>query len=341
MVAVSIEGRRSRTLRAPGSSTRAFRGELSTMNPGQPSSIPPEVLRGFEAGDDETREWLSRLPATARDLFRQWNLRPEDGVRAGEAGVVVPVRRADGSCAVLKLQMPRAETRAAILGLVRWDGQGIVRLLDSDPDRGGMLLERLDGDRSLEALEVDDDAVRVIGALLARLHGVPAPEGLPQLGTILAGMIADAPAAARVLDSDDRTLLDRWTRKVAEVKSEPGDQLLHWDLHFGNVLSAAREPWLAIDPEPLVGDPGFDLWPALDSGWSTDSAVTDAPRIVRRRFEILTEMLDLDRARAVTWTVARLLQNTLWDVEDGHTAISAPAKTVYEALASFGESGRG
>ena len=248
----------------------------------------------------------------------------------------MPVRRADGTRAALKLQMPRAETRAAILGLTRWNGRGSVQLLDSDADQGGMLLERLNGDNSLEALEDDDNAIRVIGGLLARLHRVPPPDGLPHLGTVLAGMIADAPAAMRVLDSDDQARLDRWVRRLAEVEAEPGNQLLHWDLHFGNVLSADREPWLAIDPEPLVGDAGFDLWPALDSGWSADDTVTDAPRIVRRRFEILTEMLGLDRGRAATWTGARLLQNTMWDIEDGHTAISTPAKAIDDALASVG-----
>lgn len=158
------------------------------------------------------------------------------------------------------------------------------------------------------------------------------PDGLPQLATVTAEMIDDAPAAARVLDDDDRSRLARWVDTVSAVADDTGDRLLHWDLHYGNVLAADREPWLAIDPEPLVGDPGFDLWPALDSGWSDDPTRTDAPRLVRRRFDVLTEMLDLDRRRAAAWTRARLLQNTLWDIEDGQPAISAAAKLVDDAL---------
>jgi streptomycin 6-kinase len=34
--------------------------------------------------------------------------------------------------------------------------------------------------------------------------------------------------------------------------------IVNWDLHLQNVLSAEREPWLLIDPKPLVGDPAFD-----------------------------------------------------------------------------------
>ncbi|MFE6736016.1 aminoglycoside phosphotransferase family protein [Microbacterium sp. NPDC057650] len=297
--------------------------------------IPAEVIGGFDSGDDTTREWLRLLPSVARDLLQKWDLRPDGMVRAGEAGVLVPVRRADGTPAALKLQPPKPETSAAILGLIAWSGRGTVLLLDSDTDAGGMLLERLHEDRSLEAVDDDDDAVHVVGGLLTRLHDAPAPDGLPRLGAIVAQMIGDAPAAMRVLEADDRSRMDRWARQVAEVETEAGDRLLHWDLHYGNVLSADREPWLAIDPEPLVGHPAFDLWPALDSEWSTDHSVSDAPRIVRRRFDILTEMLALDRHHAAAWTAARLLQNALWDIEDGHHVISALAKTVDDALASF------
>lgn len=306
--------------------------QLVRMRPEQSSVIPFEVLRGFASGDDATREWVSHAPDIALELLQRWELRPEGTVRSGEAGVLVPVLRADGTPAALKLQVPRAETTAAIIGLTRWQGAGIVRLLDSDADRGGMLLERLQGDRALDTVEDDDAAVRMVGGLLARLHAVSAPDGLPQLATVTAEMIDDAPAAARVLDDDDRSRLDRWVDTVSAVAGDTDDRLLHWDLHYGNVLAADREPWLAIDPEPLVGDPGFDLWPALDSGWSDDPARTDAPLLVRRRFDILTEMLDLDRHRAAVWTRARLLQNTLWDIEDGQPAISVAAKLIDEAL---------
>lgn len=298
--------------------------------------LPAAIRAGFEHGDDATREWLTTVDAVAEELLQRWALRADGEVRSGEAGVLLPVRREDGTPAALKLQAPRAETAAAILGLARWDGRGVVRLLDSDGDLGGVLIERLHADRSLELVEDDDEAVRVVGGILARLHAVPAPRGLPQLGAVVAQMLAAVPAATRALrDGDDRELLDRWARTVAEVAVDPGDRLLHWDLHYGNVLAADREPWLAIDPEPLVGDPGFDLWPALDSGWSDRGAVEDAPRLVRRRFEMLTGMLDLDRARAAAWTSARLLQNTLWDIEDGRTGIAAPARAVDDALAPF------
>src|SRR5437660_1452079 len=81
-----------------------------------------------------------------------------------------------------------------------------------------------------------------------------------------------------------RPALRRWAAATAEVAGEAGDRLLHWDLHFENVLAAEREPWLAIDPKPLVGDPGFDVLPALGNRWEEAVATGDPARAIRRRY---------------------------------------------------------
>ncbi|MDV9202930.1 aminoglycoside phosphotransferase family protein, partial [Streptomyces sp. Wh19] len=113
---------------------------------------------------------------------------------------------------------------------------------------------------------------------------------------------------------------------------EPGDRLLHWDLHYDNVLAGEREPWLAIDPEPLAGDPGFDLMPAMHNRWDEIVATGDVPRAVLRRFDRLTEVLGLDRQRAIGWTLGRVLQNALWDIEDGRTVLEPAQVAIATAL---------
>lgn len=54
-------------------------------------------------------------------------------------------------------------------------------------------------------------------------------------------------------------------------------------------------------------------------------------RAVRRRFEVMTEVLGLDRERARGWTLARVLQNAL-DVEDGETALDPVQTAIARAL---------
>lgn len=111
---------------------------------------------------------------------------------------------------------------------------------------------------------------------------------------------------------------------------EPGTADVY--LHYDNVLAAEREPWLAIDPKPLAGDPGFDPLPALDDRWDEVVASGDATRAVLRRFDLLTEALGLDRKRATGWTLGRVLQNALWDVEDGETALDPVQVAIATAL---------
>lgn len=139
-------------------------------------------------------------------------------------------------------------------------------------------------------------------------------------------------AVADLVDPADRQILRGWASAVADLADDPGDRLLHWDLHYDNVLAAEREPWIAIDPEPLVGDPGFDLWPALNSRWDDVVAPGGPRRTVRRRFDLLTEALGLDRARAAGWTLGRLLQNALWEIEDGGTRLAPSETAIAESL---------
>ncbi|MGW4236332.1 aminoglycoside phosphotransferase family protein [Streptomyces sp. NPDC004749] len=302
--------------------------------PGEVVVVPDSLAASYTAnGGERERAWVAALPGLVAEFLDRWELRREGGVGSGEASLVVPVVRADGTRAALRFQMPREETAAALLGLRAWNGDGMVRLLDHDPEGGAMLLERLDGARTLASLDDDDRAMSVLAGLLARLHSVPAPPGLRGLGDVAGDMLREVPHALGALrDGEDRRRLSGWASAVAELVGDPGERLLHWDLHYGNVLAAEREPWLAIDPEPLTGDPGFDLWPALDTGWGESGATGDTPRMVRRRFDLLTEVLELDRDRATGWTLARLLQNTLWDIEDGRTGIAPSQIVVADAL---------
>ncbi len=296
--------------------------------------IPQGLVASYATGfGEEGRAWIAGLPALAAYLLERWQLRRDGAVRSGQASLVLPVLRHDGMRAVLKLQLSREETTAALIGLRTWNGDGMVRLLDHDPASSSMLLERLDGARTLASIDDDDVALGILADLHARLVAVPAPQGLRGLGEVAAAMLEQVPqAVARLTDPADRDLLRGWASAVAELADEPGDRLLHWDLHYDNVLAAQREPWIAIDPEPLAGDPGFDLWPALDSRWDDVVAKGEPLRVVRRRFDLLTDTLGLDRARAAGWTLGRLLQNALWDIEDGEPRLAPSAVVIAEAL---------
>ncbi|MFD3547992.1 aminoglycoside phosphotransferase family protein [Streptomyces sp. NPDC058655] len=278
--------------------------------------VPRGLAEALEQYDGTAgREFVAGLPALAERFLERWELRRTGPGMHGVAALVLPVERADGTRAALKLQPVDEETAGEPAALRAWGGEGAVRLLEHDGPTGSMLLERLDEARPLSAVAERDPraALGVVAALLARLTAVSAPVGLRGLGEVAAAMLADVPRALeRLADGRERRVLGDCAAALAEVAGEPGDRLLHWDLHYGNVLAGGaggREEWLAIDPKPLAGDPGFELLPAI---------VDDvAPGEVRWRFDLLTEVLGLDRERARAWTLGRVLQNCLWEVEDG------------------------
>lgn len=292
--------------------------------------VPPALIAAQERYNGAAGlAWVASLPALAGTFLERWRLRRDGPARVGAVALVLPVRCADGSAAVLKLQAIDEETRGEPYALRAWAGGGAVRLLRHDPDTGTMLLERLDADRTLSSLPVPA-ALPLLSGLLARLAAVPAPAGLRRLDDIAHDLVHRAPQALpRLADPGDRRLLQGCAAAVAQLLPVREHRLLHWDLHYDNVLRGEREPWLAIDPKPLVGEPGFELLPALRNRWPELVADGDVAVGVRRRFDLMVEVLGLDRQRAAGWTLGRVLQDVLWDVGDGATAVDP----VYRAIA--------
>ncbi|TDD88717.1 aminoglycoside phosphotransferase family protein [Actinomadura rubrisoli] len=295
--------------------------------------VPEAFAAAYGGNSVEARAWVAELPRLGGEFLERWGLRRDGPAAYGMASLVLPVLRADGTPAVLKLQQLREETAGVAAGLRAWDGDGIVRLLDDDAESCTQLLERLDATRPLSSMADDDAAVQVLAELMARLTSVPAPAGMRRLADIAAAMLDEVPRAVPALrDPAERRLVRTCASAVDELIGESGDRLLHWDLHYDNVLAGEREPWLAIDAEPLAGDPGFDLLPALDNRWDEVLATGDTGRAVLRRFDLLTEVLGLDRQRATGWTLGRVLQNSLWDIEDGKTALDPVQVAIATAL---------
>ena len=275
-------------------------------------SVPEELAATLEMFFEEKGlAFAAALPDLAAGFLDRWDLRLDGPAMHGMCALVLPVvRTADDTPAVLKLQILDDESEGEPVALRVWNGDGAVRLLDHDLETGTMLLERLDPARMLSHEPDTRAAVLVIARLLAHLTAAPAPPGLRRLSDIAADMLdRTPPVLARIPDPSDRRLIADCAAALREVLAEPGDRLLHWDLHFDNVLGADRAPWLAIDPKPLAGDPAFELWPALNNRFD--------PSEVPWRFEAMTDVLALDRDRARAWTLARLLQNAVWEIEEG------------------------
>ncbi|MFI9504336.1 aminoglycoside phosphotransferase family protein [Nocardia sp. NPDC052566] len=254
------------------------------------------------------RAWLDQLPTLAARFTDRWRLTVDGPSMHGYGGLVLPVRRDDGTAAILKLNYLTPETRDEPVALAAWAGDGAVLLFDSDAEHGALLMERLESDRSLEH-EPIDDAVRITAQLMRRL-AIAAPPGISRdLRAESAVWAGELPADwARLGEPFPRKMLDAAVEACAHFGATADRLLVSEDLHFENVLAATREPWLAIDPQPLAGDLEFTTLSLL---WSrrTESALDD-------RFAAVVDIAGLDADRARAWTLVQAVRNWLWFVED-------------------------
>jgi streptomycin 6-kinase len=106
-----------------------------------------------------------------------------------------------------------------------------------------------------------------------------------------------------------------------ELSATPAPRvLLCTDLHAGNVLAAAREPWLVVDPKPHIGDPAYD---PLQHMLNCEERLHADPRSLARR---MAGLLDLDPDRVLAWLFARCaLESAEWPALASVARTLAPA----------------
>ena len=291
--------------------------------------IPTKLIKNH---GEQSAEWLAGLPGDASKYLDRWQLTVTGEPLSGEASLILPVVRRDGAEAMLKLQPVNGESDGEALALRTWNHDDVVEVFEDDPETSTLLLERLEP-RTLDDLPDHVEATRILAELLARLSAVPAPPGIRRLADIAGAMVEDAPGLIpRLADPAERRLVRRFVAQVTELLPESGDRLLHWDLHYLNVMAAKRKPWLVIDPKPLAGDPAFEVFPVLWNRWDDLVATGDLPRAIRDRFDLMLEITGIDRDRALGWTAGRILQNVLWFVADGATRLESELAAISAAL---------
>jgi len=291
--------------------------------PGVPGfELPEDLARDVEAYDGDggaRRAWLAELPRVADDLARRWSLRVGRPFRPGGAvSWVAPARTAAGEHVVLKLGWWHDEAAHEADALRAWHGQGAVLLLDSlvIGMTSALLLEACEPGTPLSAAMPPAGQDVVVAGLLRRLWcRPPAGHAFRPLQTMCdqwASEFEDQYAAARAAGHDQ---LDPGIARagIGLFRELPGTAsrsvLLCTDLHHGNVLAAAREPWLAIDPKPYVGDPAYD--PLQHMLNFPGRLVADPVGFTCR----MADLTGLDAERLRQWLFARCVQESVYAPE--------------------------
>ncbi|MEU0085774.1 aminoglycoside phosphotransferase family protein [Streptomyces sp. NPDC006274] len=279
---------------------------------------PPQRLVRALGEDDE---WLARLPETVQEAVDRRKLDVERAVApGGRSGLVLLARQPDGTPAALKLAPPSAAPALERAALEQWNGWGAVRLLDATDQE--LLLERLHPEVSLRSLPEAKALLEAAGTVRRLWVEPPAGHGFETV-TRRTGRQAETmrasvePLVAAALAARDEL-----------VALPPEELLLHGNFRQGKVLSGDRVPWLAVGPEPLVGERAYDLARLVRDRVEDLIASSAGPSAARRRVNKLADSLEVDRERLRGWTLFRA-------VESGTRAVAAGRRAEGELALEF------
>lgn len=283
--------------------------------------------------------WRPAVPALVAERVSRWGLELGEEYTGGSAAFVARARTADGVDAVLKVSLPHREARDEALALRRWDGQGAVRLLAcDDADPFALLLERCEPGTTLAARPdlAAEGRLEVAAGLLTRLWRTAGPVAAYETVGAVAAEWAD------LLEQRMRVLAPPFdpglvARGASLLRALPGtatrEVVVHGDYNPGNVLAATREPWLVIDPKPMLGDPGYDLCPLL---MQVDDPFGHAEpaAVLRDRVNLVAGLTGELPERVLAWCAARLVESALWYVS--RSELDEGRETLHRAAVVLG-----
>ncbi|MGW4913431.1 aminoglycoside phosphotransferase family protein [Streptomyces sp. NPDC004270] len=269
---------------------------------------PRRLVKALGETAPDGDEWLEKLPGTVERAVALRELTVERvQVPGGRSSVVLLVRRADGTPAVLKLAPRRARPESEAAALAHWGGLGAVRLLDADAADGVLLLERLHPEVSVRSLPEAKALLEAAGTL--RRLWVEPPDG-PVFETVAERTGRQATAMRAAADLDVIPLVDAALAARDELLAAPPERrLLHGTFRQSKVLAGERLPWLAVGPDPVVGECAFDLARLVRDRVEDLIASSSGAAITRRRIKRLAESLEVEQERLRGWTLFRAVES--------------------------------
>jgi streptomycin 6-kinase len=271
----------------------------------------------IQMNGDEGRAWIEALPSTLAEYAQRWSLTLQLPFGL-YYNYVAPATRADGSEAVLKLGFPNRELLSEMHALQHLDGRGIVRMLEADFEQQVFLLERIRPGVELVTLKDDEQATRIAAQVMQQLwQPVTTARPLLTVESWTEGMAKLRPFFGGGSGPFRDYLVDAAEQIFAELVPHQGERvLLHGDLHHWNILSATRQPWLALDPKGVIGEREYEVGAWLRNPHFENFSEEELVRLQDRRLDILKEMLGFDRQRMLAWALAQAVLSAWWAVED-------------------------
>ena len=287
------------------------------MNTNLAENLPERFTRNIKGlFGAKGEKWLIDLPGIIAEISQKWALTIEQVFANLSFNYVVLCAGETGEKYVLKIGVP--EKDSPILdekrALEAFDGKGAVRLLKFDEQTCAMLLERAVPGTTLGEIFDEDYARAVeiaIGVIKELPRHPPNKAEFVNLETWISGLNRAVKA------NFEAAMVSKAQQFFAEL-TQPFERkvLLHGDIHFDNILSARREPFLAIDPKGIVGELGYEIAVFLNdlAGWTEHLA--NQQEVLESAVESFAMAFAISPRDLRKWAYAFAVLSAWWTMED-------------------------
>jgi streptomycin 6-kinase len=262
-------------------------------------------------------QWLKDLPQIIEELSAVWQLKVEKSFPNLSYNFVAPCVCTDGGEAVLKIALPLNNpeifNEARFLQMAQ--GSGAVKPFELDEKRRAILLERLTPGANLKevCLEEATKAVEIAIPIMRGLLKEPPQDSVfRELDEWFNNFFEKAPKTTFPLEFQNKAR--EFYKKLSSTSKQK--YLLHGDLHHENILSATREPFLAIDPKAIVGEIGYEIAVFLNNHlWWLASDVNLKEKLDRavRQF---SESFEIEQRDLRKWAFAQIALSAWWTFDE-------------------------
>lgn len=310
--------------------------------------IPDAVRRKAAALGEDGLRWMQGLDDLVADLERDWDVTTGSALAGGSMAYVVAARTADGTEAVLKLQMPGYDAPGSdsfadeLKALLIARGRGYARVLAHDVARRALLLERLGHPLCDLGLPIRAQTEIICATLRQAWVRVPADTGL-QSGAEKARWLADfivATWGALARPCSERAIDQALSFAVARAAAFDAATavLVHGDAHSGNALQSRGElsrgdsGFKFVDPDGLFAERAYDLAiPMRD--WSDELLAGDPVRLGRERCAYLSALTGVDPLAIWQWGFIERVSTGLLMLQLGLEPLGSDTLKVADAWA--------
>ena len=241
-----------------------------------------------------------------------WQLSQPDQIAETPTSNVYKIQR-DGVTCILKIytDLGRSCESDAPYFFTTCKGYSVANVIEFNED--AMLIEYIDGTvlKQFISEDKDEEATNIIAATLKAIHAAP-QKYTHTFETLERRFLALFTHA----EKDCPDIVKRAATFAKEMLAKQSDiRLLHGDMHHENVMQKADGTWVAIDPQPLIGDRAYDCANTLHNPHQTPALTENIDRLLGQA-EILGKTLDIPSQKIIDFAFIHGCLSACWSEDD-------------------------